>query len=266
MILKTSAFICPVCKNKTFDLENSLRCMLGHSFDKAKEGYINLLLKNASGKRHGDDKLMVNARKSFLDKGYYAPLREKIGEILGENNVVLDSGCGEGYYTSHFAENNTLLGIDISKDAIKSAAKRCKKATFAVASIAQIPLADKSVDAVINIFAPDSPNEFLRILKEGGRLITATPLENHLFELKAAVYEKPYKNPPPVYEKDGFSFKSVTEVKYKIMLESTEDIESLFKMTPYYYKTSAADQEKLKSLSSLEVTLEFAVTEYIKEK
>ena len=266
MILKTSNFICPVCENKTFDLENSLRCMLGHSFDKAKEGYINLLLKNASGKRHGDDKLMVEARKNFLDKGYYAPLREKLNEILGDGKVVLDSGCGEGYYTSLFAENNTLLGIDISKDAIKAAAKRCKKATFAVASIAKIPLAENSVDAVINIFAPDSPNEFLRILKEGGRLITATPLENHLFELKAAVYEKPYKNPPPVYEKDGFKVKSVTEVKYKINLESAEDIEALFKMTPYYYKTSAADQEKLKSLSSLEVTLEFAVTEYVKEK
>lgn len=266
MILKTSNFICPVCNSKMFDLEHSLRCFSGHSFDKAKEGYVNLLLKNASGKRHGDDRLMVEARKTFLDKGYYAPLREKINEILGEGNVVLDSGCGEGYYTSIFAENNTLLGIDISKDAIKAAAKRCKKATFAVASIAQIPLAENSVDAVINIFAPDSPNEFLRILKDNGRLITATPLENHLFELKAAVYEKPYKNPPPIFEKDGFKVKSVTEVKYKINLESTKDIESLFKMTPYYYKTSAADQEKLKSLSSLEVTLEFAVTEYIKEK
>ncbi|MBQ3562627.1 MAG: methyltransferase, partial [Clostridia bacterium] len=69
---------------------------------------------------------------------------------------------------------------------------------------------------------------------------------------------------PPVYEKDGFTIKSVTEVKYKINLESAEDIEALFKMTPYYYKTSAADQEKLKTLSSLEVSLEFAVTEYVK--
>lgn len=264
MILKTSNFICPVCGNKTFDFENSLRCMLGHSFDKAKEGYVNLLLKNSSGKRHGDDRLMVEARKNFLDKGYYAPLRQKIGEILGENNLVLDSGCGEGYYTSYFAENNTLLGIDISKDAVKAAAKRCKNATFAVASIAQIPLADNSVDAIINIFAPDSPKEFLRILKKGGRLITAQPLKNHLFELKQAIYDNPYKNPPLEFEKEGFKIKSINEVKYKINLETAENIDALFKMTPYYYKTSAADQEKLKNLNSLTLSLEFVITEYIK--
>lgn len=264
MILKENNFICPVCGSKTFDLGKSLRCFSGHSFDKAKEGYVNLLLKNASGKRHGDDKLMVEARKSFLDKGYYAPLREKIGEVLKSGNLALDSGCGEGYYTSYFAENNTLLGIDISKNAVKAAAKRCKKATFAVASIAQIPVGDNSVDAVINVFAPDSPKEFLRILKSGGRLITAQPLENHLFELKQAIYDKPYKNPPLELEKDGFEIKSVNEVKYNITLESKEDIDALFKMTPYYYKTSAADQQKLEKLNSLTVSLEFVVTEYVK--
>ncbi len=266
MILKTSDFICPICGSKMFDLENSLKCMLGHSFDKAKEGYVNLLLKNARGKRHGDDKLMVSARKAFLDKGYYATLREKISDVLGSDNLVLDSGCGEGYYTSYFAESNTLLGIDISKDAIKSAAKRCKKATFAVASIAQIPIKNESVDTVINIFAPDSQKEFLRILKPKGRLITVQPLENHLFELKQAIYEKPYKNPPLDLEKEGFEIKSVNEVKYKINLSAPEDIDTLFKMTPYYYKTSATDQEKLKGLNSLLVSLEFVITEYFKEE
>ena len=116
-----------------FDVKNSLRCFSGHSFDKSKDGYVNLLMKNAANKRHGDDKLMVLARKNFLDKGYYSTLRENIAKVLGSNNLVLDSGCGEGYYTSHFAENNTVFGIDISKDALKFAAKRCKKATFAVA-------------------------------------------------------------------------------------------------------------------------------------
>lgn len=265
MILKETNLICPVCGAKTFDLGSSIRCFSGHSFDKAKEGYVNLLLKNASGKRHGDDRLMVEARKRFLDKGYYLPLCEKISDILGSGNIVLDSGCGEGYYTSYFAQNNTLLGIDISKDAVKSAAKRCKNATFAVASTAQLPVADNSLDAVVNIFAPDSPTEFLRVLKSGGRLITAGPLENHLFELKQAVYDKPYKNPPLETEKSGFEIKSTNEVKYKIMLETNEDIEALFKMTPYYYKTSATDQEKLKALTKLTVSLEFVVTEYVKK-
>ena len=74
-----------------------------------------------------------------MEKGYYAPLRQKLVEILGEGNTVLDVGCGEGYYTSLFAEKNTVCGIDISKDALKYAAKKCKNSAFAVASIAEIP-------------------------------------------------------------------------------------------------------------------------------
>lgn len=247
-----------------FDLENSLRCFSGHSFDKSKDGYVNLLMKNASNKRHGDDKLMVVARKNFLDKGYYSLLRQSVAEVLGSGNLVLDSGCGEGYYTSYFAENNTVLGIDISKDALKYAAKRCKKATFAVASISDIPLIESSVDAVLNIFAPDSPKEFSRILRSGGRLIEVLPLENHLFELKEKIYQNPYKNPAPSYEKQGFKIKSVTEVKYQINLENNDDIEALFKMTPYYYKTSASDQQKIKDVKGLLVSLEFAIAEYKK--
>jgi 23S rRNA (guanine745-N1)-methyltransferase len=266
MILNTSNFICPVCGNKLFDLENSLRCFSGHSFDKSKDGYVNLLMKNSANKRHGDDKLMVLARKNFLDKGFYSNLRQSIAKILGSGNLVLDSGCGEGYYTSLFAENNTVLGIDISKDALKYASKRCKKATFAVASISDIPLADSSVDAVLNIFAPDSPKEFLRVLKKKGRLIEVLPLENHLFELKEKIYENPYKNPEPNFEKSGFKIKSVTEVKYKINIETNEDIVSLFKMTPYYYKTSRNDQQKIQNIEKLSVSLEFAIAEYEKFK
>lgn len=237
--------------------------MVGHSFDKAKEGYVNLLIKNGSGKRHGDDKLMVKARQSFLDKGYYAPLREAVSEVLGSGHTVLDAGCGEGYYTSLFAETNTLCGIDISKDALRLAARRCKNASFAVASIAEIPLKDASMDAVVSIFAPDSPKEFMRVLKKGGRLITVTPMENHLMELKAAIYDKPYKNPPVSVEREGFALKSSKEVKYQITLDNNEDIISLFKMTPYYYKTSAADQSKLQYIDRLRVGLEFFIAEYI---
>ena len=237
--------------------------MSGHSFDKAKQGYVNLLLKNGQNKRHGDDSLMVQARSRFLERGYYAPLRDKISRIIGSGHTVLDSGCGEGYYTSLFAEKNKVIGIDISKDALKSAAKRCKNSEFAVASVAEIPLSDKSVDTVVCIFAPDS-KEFNRVLKDGGRLITATPLENHLMELKAKVYDNPYKNPPSDHSRDGFSILSQHEIKYSITLGNNEDIISLFKMTPYYYKTAKSDQDKLLSVCSLTVGLEFMITEHIK--
>ena len=264
MVLEESEFICPVCRGRLFELKGSLKCLNGHSFDISKEGYVNLLMSNAQGKRHGDDKLMVKSRKDFLDKGYYEPLREAVSSILGSGHTVLDSGCGEGYYTSAFEEKNFVLGIDISKDALKLASKRCEKSKFAVASISDIPLPESSVDAVINIFAPDSPKEFLRVLRKEGRYITVTPMENHLLSLKKAVYDKPYLNPEPQKNRDGFKLISSKEVKYEIDLKSNEDIISLFKMTPYYYKTSKTDQQKLEQLSNLKTELEFLICEYQK--
>lgn len=238
--------------------------MPGHCFDLSKEGYVNLFVKNGSGKRHGDDRLMVKARSNFLDKGYYAPLRDEVAKIIGEGNVVLDAGCGEGYYTSAFAEKNTVCGIDISKDALRYAAKRCSGCEFAVASIADIPLKDGAVDCVVSIFAPDSREEFLRVLKNGGRLITVTPMEGHLWQLKQAVYDSPYKNPAVNLKKEGFILKSEKELKFSITLDRNEDIISLFKMTPYYYKTSADDQAKLLKVNSLTTDIQFSVAEYLK--
>lgn len=264
MILKESAFCCPVCGGRLFALPSSLRCMEGHSFDMAKQGYVNLLMSNSGGKRHGDDRLMVTARRDFLDKGYYAPLRNALTEIVGSRHTVLDAGCGEGYYTAAIAAENRVCGIDISKDALRFAAKRCKDAEFAVASISDIPVADAAVDTVISIFAPDSPAEFSRVLKDGGRLITVVPMENHLAELKAAVYDTPYLNPPVNTQREGFRLISSREVKYSITLECGEDIVSLFKMTPYYYKTSRTDQQKLEKLDTLTTQLEFFIAEYEK--
>lgn len=264
MIPKESIFYCPICKAKLFRMEGSLKCMCGHSFDVSRQGYVNLLKSNSSG-RHGDDKLMVEARKNFLNKGFYAKLRYAISDIIGEGHLLLDSGCGEGYYTSLFAEKNSVCGIDISKEALKAAATRCKNCEFAVASIGEIPLPDKSVDTIVNVFAPDSPTEFSRILTENGRLIAVYPMEGHLFELKAAVYDKPYHNPAVNTQREDMNIVSQKEVKYRIELKSNEDIVSLFKMTPYYYKTSREDQQKLERLDSLEVNLEFLIIQYQKK-
>ncbi len=265
MFLKESPFACPVCKSKLFRLPSYVRCLKGHSFDISKQGYINLLLDNTHNKRHGDDKLMVKSRTEFLEKGYYSDLRDALSEIVGTDRIVLDAGCGEGYYTQKLSENNTVCGIDISKDALKAAAKRCPEVSFAVASISDIPIKDGSQDIVINIFAPDSPDEYERILKPEGRLITVQPMENHLYELKSAVYDTPYLNPSVDTKRDGFKLISTKELKYNITLDSNEDIISLFKMTPYYYKTGSADQEKLLKLNSLTTSVEFLIAEYEKE-
>lgn len=257
-----SVFLCPVCGMPLSADGAALRCANGHCFDLAKQGYVNLLMANSSCKRHGDDRLMVQARKRFLDKGYYAPLRQAVNDMLGEGHTVLDAGCGEGYYTALFAQKNQVYGVDISKDALKYAAKRCPTARFAVASISTIPLADGAVDTVVNIFAPDCPAQFARVLQPGGRFIQVMPMEDHLMELKAAVYDAPYRNPPVCTAQPGFVLRASRTVKYRITLDCSEDIDALFKMTPYYYKTSRADQEKAAKLTQLDTRLEFFIAEY----
>ena len=265
---------CPVCG---FSLEKSdrvYRCKSGHSFDISKKGYVNLAMSQSSSKkRHGDDKVMINARRDFLDKGFYAPLADALISAVRESvtpgGCIIDAGCGEGYYTAkiHSAlPDFPVCGIDISKDALIAAAHRDRTLTLAAASTAKMPVIDSCASAVISVFAPIFPAEALRVLKPEGKLIRAVPLEDHLYELKQAIYDKAYKNPYESGELEGFNIISPRELLYDISLESQTDINALFMMTPYYYKTSRSDQEKLSSLSNLTTRAAFAVLIYEPKK
>ncbi len=266
-----SKFICPVCKNEISLFERTYKCPNNHCFDLSKDGYVNLLMSQQSSlKRHGDDKLMVKARREFLEKGFYNELRKTLcgtlKDALPESSTIIDVGCGEGYYTSEIARVNNfeIFGIDISKDALKYAAKSVKNSSFAVASAFSLPFAESSADCVLSVFAPSAYEEFCRVLKSDGKLIKAIPLEEHLWELKCALYKEPYKNKPEKRNDELFSLVSQKEIKYKIYLTEKEDIENLFKMTPYYYKTGREDAEKLLSLESLETTVHFGIEIYEK--
>ena len=267
---------CPVCGAALSREGGSLYCggERRHTYDIAKEGYVNLLPPGrAKNARTGDGADMIRAREKFLAGGGYDRYSREAAEfaagfLLGDEGyrdlVLLDSGCGEGYYTETIARNNSVCGIDISKDALKVAAKRCETVSFAVASIGDIPLKNGSRDVIVNIFAPDSPVEFSRVLCDGGRLITVQPMERHLLGLKAAIYDEPYLNPAVEYERDGFELLSKEKLKYSITLDCNEDIISLFKMTPYYYKTGKTDQEKLTRLDTLTTEVEFCILEFKK--
>ena len=270
--MNTSFFTCPVCGN-ALNGDKTFKCENNHSFDKNKHGYLNLLMSNASAsKRHGDDKLMVLARSEFLEKNYYAPVREALLTALREqakNGMrILDAGCGEGWYTAYFAQQladftPSVAGVDISKDALRQAAKR-GLTHLAVASTAKLPVADSSCQAVLNIFSPPELGEFHRVLAEDGVLIRALPMENHLLGLKQAVYDHALLNPAPITDIEGYTLAGEIPVQYEITLNSTEDIWNLFTMTPYYYKTGKADQEKLKQLDSLTTQVEILVLTYKK--
>ena len=262
------SFRCPVCSQELKKEEKIWVCPQGHTFDIAAKGYVNLLMSNSSGaKRHGDDRLMINARRDFLSKGFYTPLREAVYDALSADfprgGTLLDAGCGECWYTSYFKSRlgesglePQVLGVDISKYALEKAPKNCG-VERAVASIYKLPVGDGECDALVNIFAPACPQEFSRVLKKDGVFVKAIPLEKHLWELKSAV---------TVLENVELALSLVGEKKicYTFSLESKKDITDLFNMTPYCYKTSQQDREKLEKLSSLTVSAQFSVLTYKK--
>ncbi|MBQ8016309.1 MAG: methyltransferase domain-containing protein [Clostridia bacterium] len=271
------SFICPVCSKELSEHEKLYKCKNGHCFDKSKFGYVNLLQsQKSSAKRHGDDRLMVRARRDFLDAGCYGFLRDALCEICEKylpcGGDVLDAGCGECYYSAglkqYYAEKGETVfvaGVDISKDALEYASKRKSGIPLAVASLFDLPFADGSFDAVLNIFSPEADDEFCRVLKTGGYLIKIIPLEDHLLGLKAAIYEKPYLNDVPAEELENFNCIKTNQVKTNLYLNSNELIQNLFKMTPYYYKTGVEDQQKINSLDHLETQAEFEIRVYRKE-
>lgn len=263
--------ICPVCENELFLDNNAYKCKNNHSFDISKYSTVNLSLNNKSSKkRHGDDKKMVVARKEFLDKGYYSPILNSVVKLAKkhckEGSVLLDAGCGEGYYTSEIAKQinaTKIIGIDISKDALRWFKKRCESSVAIVSSIFKMPVKSQSIDLAVNMFAPNPCDEFLRVIKKDGFLIRTFVLKNHLIELKQAVYDNAYYNDEEDVNIDGFCLVEQQETSQKIIVEG-EDIEKLFLMTPYYYKTSKQDQEKLKTLNSLETTIQVMTAIYKK--
>jgi len=272
----TSGFICPICGSLLNINEKYYSCNNNHNFDISKNGYINLLLtQEIKTKIHGDDKLMLTSRHNFLKKGYFKPLLNgiitQINKYAKNNIRILDSGCGECYYISEINQyliNNNIsseiMAIDISKDALSIGMKKNNGIEAAVASIYNMPIKENSIDIIINLFAPHSAIEFARILKSGGILIKAVPLENHLWSLKKVIYDNPYKNEPVKIEMNGFIIHDNIEIKSTICLPCLEDINNLFTMTPYYYKTSPQDKEKLLLLSSLNVEIEFGLSIYKK--
>ena len=261
--------ICPKCKNNLIPDGKSYRCKSGHCYDVAKKGYVNLLMSQSSKSRHhGDDKLMAAARRDFLDTNSYRPLVDCILKHTPRRGVFADIGCGECWYLCNIRDERPDLfcvGIDISKEILEVAGARTKPRGIltAVASGSALPFADGSLDALLSVFAPISEGEFHRVLKRGGKIIRVTPDIDHLFELKAAVYDVPRKNDPLDMALDGFDIVNTESLRFSFTVDKT-GAKNLFAMTPYYYKTSQTDRQKLNSLNALTITAAFVVTVYEK--
>ena len=218
----------------------------------------------------GDDQGMARARRDFLSKGYYAPLPNTLCHLsvshTGPAPSVLDAGCGEGWYTAGVyralldaGKSPRMAGIDISKFILRYAAKREKGVEFAVASSYRLPVADGSVDILLNCFSPLALEEFRRVLRPGGTFLYVVPAADHLWELKEVLYERPYPNEEKETPYEGFSYEAIVPVDGRISLESQADIHALFQMTPYYWKTPKEGAERLASLDTLDCRIAFRV-------
>ena len=263
--IPNSPLRCPVCENPLVQDANTLRCGHGHSFDPAKEGYINLLLSHQRRSNHpGDDDKMIQARRRFFDSGAFDLVTEQIKKsaIGNHQSAILDCGCGEGYFLG--ALTGPRFGVDISKEAIRCAAKRYKDANWIVANaMRKLPFADHSMDVILSVLAPRNPEEFSRILKPDGALILGVPGPNHLIELRSQLSA----NAGDFEEKaDEAAAKCAPHFKethrdvlsYQQTLNATQ-LADLIQMTPIFWCSSPEAKAEVQQLSELTVTVSFVL-------
>ena len=236
------AYRCPHCYQSLIRSERCYHCPNAHSFDISREGYVNLLpVQQKKSRQPGDSEAMISARRRFLDRGYYLPLRKAIqAQLLAQEPItcLLDLGCGDGWYTGGlpWGPAAECHGIDISRPAIKLAAKRHRDVHYAVASSYGLPFGEAVFSHALNVFAPLDPSELARVMRPAGLLLRVSPAPNHLFALKALLYEQPRHHDPEGLEMEGFELITSQRLEQGIRLEALSSLNDLIQMTPYAWK------------------------------
>ena len=251
---------CPICGKLLTKQERAWVCEDRHSFDIARQGYVNLLpVQQKHSKNPGDTREQVLARRSFLEVGFYSPICDALidaAKSLGLTGPILDVGCGEGYYCSRLAEalNAELIGLDISKEAVRCAAAKYKDAQWLCATAAHIPAADESVGLLTSLFALTLPGEYHRVLKQGGLYFQVLAAEDHLLGLKAIIYDHlTHKEKDSAPEIPGFARLESIPVRFDFTVEG-EQIQNLFAMTPHLFRIGKEGAERLRRTETLSDT------------
>ncbi|MBM7059861.1 methyltransferase domain-containing protein [Pseudomonas sp. UL073] len=239
---------CPLCREPLSLIDNGAACPANHRFDRARQGYFNLLpVQHKKSRDPGDNQAMVEARRRFLDGGHYAPIAQRLAALAAERapQTWLDIGCGEGYYTAQLAEalpQAAGYALDISREAVKRACKRAPQLTWMVASMARVPLADASCQLLASVFSPLDWGEALRLLAPGGGLLRVGPTRTHLIELRERLYdevrdyddEKHLSNLPA-----GVQLAHSETLSFTLNLSEPQARADLLAMTPHGWRASA---------------------------
>lgn len=278
------AMACPLDGKPLSWSDSVWRCSDGHSFDIAKQGYVNLLpVQQKRSHDPGDSKSMVAARQRFLNAGHYQPIAEAVshavlshaeGQAAGHPPFsCLDAGCGEGYYLRQLAHaassllSLSLMGLDISKWAVLAAAKQDAKqaplSSWVVGSNAHLPVQSGTLDSLLCMFGFPVISEFARVLKTGGVLLQVEAGPNHLRELREIIYptlKAERSSETEVLE--GFTHHSSERVSYSLALNGSDEIADLLAMTPHLYRASAEGRARAAALETLVVTVDARIVIY----
>ena len=262
--------ICPVCGEKLNQADRVFLCPNRHSFDIARQGYVNLLtVSQKHSLNPGDTREQVLSRRSFLEAGYYAPILRTLTETAREFSItgpIVDVGCGEGYYSAHLAEalGAELMGFDISKEAVRCAAAKYKGHTWLTATAAHIPVADGTAQLVTSLFALTLPEEFSRVLTPDGWYFQVLAAQDHLLGLKSIIYpELKFKEKDSVPDLPGFRLQKSVPIRFTFTVEG-EQIRNLFSMTPHVFRIGKEGAQRLNNTQTLTDTASCVLNVYRK--
>lgn len=283
------AFTCPLDGAWMQVSGDGAVCPSGHRFDRAREGYLNLLpVQGKASRDPGDDKAMVDARRRFLAAGYYAPIVQAVHAYVRERMAdaaasaaapatvlrVLDAGCGEGDCLARIAAaahadppdaSLALAGIDISKWAVRAAARRSPDIAWAVASNRRLPFRANSFDVVLCLFGFPVWAEFARVLAAGGEVLVVDPAPDHLRELRELIYDDVTSRPPaehPAATEASLACVGTTSIRFTTTVEGDGHVAALLRMTPHAHRTSPERRARVDALPRLAVTVDVLLRRY----
>lgn len=277
---------CPNCGGSVEYRSGSLVCERGHCFDVSKEGYVNLLPPGRGKNAHtGDDKDMIRARTQFLSLGLYDRISDTAAEFAlkhlsaSDSIVAVDAGCGEGYHTCRIVNKlyeisgaqSIALGFDASKTGAAAGAKHSFRlglggklnnlqtplasAYFAAGNIFSLPVVSGCADAIFSLFAPIPGDEAMRILKDSGVLVVVASGAKHLWELRELLYDEPREGDGSLSVPGGFTVVGKESLIYTARVPDNDSLQSLFTMTPFYYRTPESGRNRLKEREFLDITV-----------
>lgn len=261
MIDSLAPLACPIDGLPLKACEANWQCDANHHFDLARQGYLNLLpASQKTSKDPGDSKTMVEARRSVMAAGHFEPfaselaaqLASRIVPVPNRSAVVLDAGCGEGYYTDfmrrsfavgHLQTAPTLapifMGVDISKWCILAAARQYKDVTWVVANNKRLPVLPGSLDIITSLFGFETWQPWARLQTPGQQVLVAHAGPLHLIEMRQLIYES-----VTIHEAAddsgaidaGYEFVEKSGITYGTRLESVDTAQKILSMTPHGYR------------------------------